>query len=85
LWPPYSDLRCVLRVGPNNTTWFANGNWGGSTYFHIGTRSVNGYGAGDICGHGFVPICNTFAWGSLKLNPVAGGFEVTGDWSEKWR
>ncbi|MDF2388920.1 hypothetical protein JMG10_46335, partial [Nostoc ellipsosporum NOK] len=69
-----SGLRCVLNVGLKNTTWFGNGNWGGSTYSHIGTRSFNGYGAGDICGAGFGPICNTFAWGSLKLNSVPGGF-----------
>ncbi|WP_313942643.1 MULTISPECIES: hypothetical protein [Calothrix] len=78
-------LRCVLRVGLKNTTWFGNGNWGGSTYSHIGTRSFNGYGAGDICGNGFGPICNTFGWGSLQLTPVGGGFKVTGAWSEKWQ
>lgn len=78
-------LRCVLRVGPANTTWFGNGNWGGTTYSHIGTTSFNGYGAGDICGNGFGPICNNFSWGSLKLTPVSGGFNVTGAWSEKWR
>lgn len=78
-------LRCVLRVGLKNTTWFGNGNWGGTTYSHIGTRSFNGYGAGDICANGFGPICNNFAWGSLKLTPVSGGFDVTGAWSEKWR
>lgn len=80
-----SGLRCVLRVGPNNTTWFGNGNWGGSTYSHIGTRSFNGYGASDVCGNGFGPICNTFGWGSLKFTAVPGGFNVTGAWSEKWR
>ncbi len=78
-------LRCVLRGGLKNTTWFGNGNWGGSTYSHVGTRSVNGYGAGDICGTNFGTICNTFSWGSLKLTPVPGGFDVTGAWSEKWR
>ncbi|AFY31526.1 hypothetical protein [Calothrix sp. PCC 7507] len=78
-------LRCVLRVGPQNTTWFGNGNWGGSTYSHIGTKSFNGYGAGDICATGLGPICNTFGYGSLKLTPVSGGFDVTGAWSEKWR
>jgi hypothetical protein len=78
-------LRCVLRVGTKNTTWFGNGNWGGSTYSHIGTRSSNGYGAGDICAVGLGPICNTFGYGSLKLTPVSGGFDVTGAWSEKWR
>ncbi|WP_071191074.1 hypothetical protein [Trichormus sp. NMC-1] len=78
-------LRCVLRVGPKNTTWFGNGNWGGTTYSHLGTRSLNGYGASDICAAGFGPICNTFNYGSLKLNPVNGGFNVTGAWSEKWR
>lgn len=81
-----SGLRCVLREGARNTTWFGNGNWGGSTYAHIGTRSFNGYGASDICGPGFGPICNTFGWGSLRLTPVAPrGFDVTGAWSEKWR
>ncbi|WP_414545603.1 hypothetical protein [Nostoc sp. CCY0012] len=80
-----SGLRCVLRAGMRNTTWFGNGNWGNSTYSHIGTRSFNGYGAGDICGTVFGPVCNTFGWGSLKLNPVTGGFNVTGAWSEKWR
>ncbi|WP_413173655.1 hypothetical protein [Anabaena azotica] len=78
-------LRCVLRIGPKNTTWFGNGNWGGTTYSHIGTRSSNGYGAGDICAAGFGPICNTFGYGSLNLTPVTGGFDVTGAWSEKWR
>jgi hypothetical protein len=78
-------LRCVLRVGPRNTTWFGNGNWGGTTYSHIGTKALNGYGAGDICANGLGPTCNTFGYGSLKLTPVPGGFDVTGAWSEKWR
>jgi hypothetical protein len=78
-------LRCVLRVGPKNTTWFGNGNWEGSTYSHLGTRSFNGHGAGDLCGNNFGAICNTFGWGSLKLTPVPGGINVTGAWSEKWR
>jgi hypothetical protein len=80
-----SGLRCVLRVGLKNTTWFGNGNWGDATYSHIGTRSSNGYGAGDICASGFGPVCNTFSYGSLKLQAVSGGFNVTGAWSEKWR
>lgn len=78
-------LRCVLRVGPKNTTWFGNGNWGGSTYSHLGTRAFNGYGAGDLCAAGFGTICNTFGYGSLKLTPVSGGFNATGAWNEKWR
>ncbi len=80
-----SGLRCVLRVGPRNTTWFGNGEWGGNTYSHLGTRSTKGYGAGDICDAPFGPICNTFGYGSLKFNSVPGGFNVTGAWSEKWR
>jgi hypothetical protein len=81
-----SGLRCVLREGRKNTTWFGNGNWGGSNYAHIGTRSSNGYGASDICATSIGSICNTFAWGSLLLTPVATrGFDVTGAWSEKWR
>lgn len=78
-------LRCVLRVGSRNTTWFGNGNWNGTTYSHLGTKGSNGYGAGDICANGFGPICNHFGYGSLKLTPVPGGFDVTGAWSEKWR
>jgi hypothetical protein len=78
-------LRCVLRVGPKNTTWFGNGNWEGSTYSHIGSSSFKGYGASDICDASFGLICNTFSFGSLKLTPVSGGFNVTGAWSEKWR
>lgn len=77
-------LRCVLRDGLKNTTWFGNGNWGGSTYSHLGTRSAKGYGAGDICGSNFGTFCNNFSWGSLKLTPVSGGFDVTGAWNEKW-
>ncbi len=80
-----SGLRCMLRVGRKNTTWFGNGNWGRSTYSHIGTRGVKGYGASDICKVPFGPVCNTFPYGSLKLNPALNGFNVTGAWSEKWR
>jgi hypothetical protein len=78
-------LRCVLRADIENTTWFGNGNWEGSTYSHIGTRADNRYGASDICDIPFGPICNIFAYGSLKLTPVSGGFDVTGAWREKWR
>ena len=78
-------LRCVLRVGRRNTTWFGNGNWKGNTYSHLGTRGVKGYGASDICAKPFGPICNNFSYGSLKLTPVAPkGFKVTGAWRERW-
>ena len=80
-----SGLRCVLRVGRKNTTWFGNGNWGGNTYSHIGTRGSRGYGASDICKSPFGPICNTFGYGSIKINLVPDGANVTGAWSEKWR
>ncbi|MEO1428686.1 MAG: hypothetical protein AAFV71_06375 [Cyanobacteria bacterium J06633_8] len=80
-----SGLRCVLRVGRKNTTWFGNGNWERKTYSHIGTRGSKGYGASDICDTPFGPVCNKFAFGSLKLTPVGSGFNVTGAWSEKWR
>ncbi|MBE9211482.1 hypothetical protein IQ247_01905 [Plectonema cf. radiosum LEGE 06105] len=80
-----SGLRCVLRVGSRNMTWFGNGNWEGNTYSHLGTRGNTGHGASDICNSAFGPICNTFAYGSVKLTPVTGGFNVTGAWSEKWR
>jgi hypothetical protein len=81
-------IRCVLKVGQKNTTWFGNGWWikAHNTYSHVGTRAFNGYGAGDICDKPFGPVCNNFGWGSLKLTDVApNGFDVTGAWSEKWR
>lgn len=78
-------LRCVLRVGVRNTTWFGNGDWEGTNYSHLGTRSQGGYGAADICAAPFGPTCNHFLAGSLKLTTVSGGFNVTGAWSEKWR
>ncbi len=60
------DIRCVkVSEGRPSTkipklAWYDEGNWEGSTYSHIGTRSFNGYGAGDIYRNGFVPICNNF-------------------------
>jgi hypothetical protein len=86
-------LRCVLKVGPAKTyapkryftTWFGNGQWEGSQYSHLGTRSTAGVGASDICGTTFGPICNNFAYGTLKVKPVPGGYNVTGAWRETWR
>ncbi|MEM7554718.1 MAG: hypothetical protein AAF378_11545 [Cyanobacteria bacterium P01_A01_bin.84] len=80
-------LRCVLKVGRKNTTWFGNGYWvsGKNTYSHLGTRGARGYGAGDICGTSFGPTCNNFPYGSLKLNLIPGGFKVTGAWRELWK
>ena len=79
-------LRCMLREGRRNTTWFGKGNWNGNVYSHLGTQSFNGYGAGDVCGSTFGPVCNTFGWGSLHFSTVAPrGFNVTGAWNEKWR
>jgi hypothetical protein len=86
-------MRCVLRVGPAGTaapkryftTWFGNGQWTGSKYSHLGTRSTAGVGASDICGSTFGPICNNFPYGSLKVKPVPGGYDVTGAWREMWR
>jgi hypothetical protein len=78
-------LRCVLKVGLPDTTWFGNGNWGSSTYSHLGSKSVNGYGAGDICAAPFGPICNNFAYGSLRFSRVSTDeVRVTGAWNEKW-
>ncbi len=87
-------LRCVLRVGPAGTyarrryftTWFGNGQWEGNRYSHLGTRSTKGRaGASDICGTRFGPVCNKFAYGSLKIKPAVGGYNVIGAWREKWR
>ncbi len=86
-------LRCVLKVGPAKTyapkryftTWFGNGQWESAKYSHLGTRSTAGVGASDICGTTFGPICNNFAYGSLKVKPVPGGYDVQGAWRETWR
>jgi hypothetical protein len=88
-----NGLRCVLKVGPVGTyapkryftTWFGNGQWEGSMYSHVGTRSTAGVGASDICGTTFGPVCNNFPYGSLKVTPVLGGFNVTNAWREMWR
>ncbi|MDB9435228.1 hypothetical protein [Microcystis aeruginosa] len=83
-------LRCMLKEGPANTTWFGNGDWDGNTYSHLGTIGKNGYGAGDICPpervHAtiFGTICNNFDYGSLTFTPTRSGFNVNGAWSEKW-
>ncbi|WP_246275813.1 WD40 repeat domain-containing protein, partial [Brasilonema bromeliae] len=76
-------LRCILRVGAKNTTWFGNGKWEDTIYTHLGTLSSKGYGADDIC-YTRDQFCNTFEYGLLKLTHNSGDFEVTGSWSEKW-
>lgn len=86
-------LRCVLKAGPKGTyapkryftTWFGNGQWGQSTYSHLGTRLQKGAGASDICGSVFGPVCNHFNYSSLKIKPVGNGFDVGGAWREMWR
>jgi hypothetical protein len=78
-------LRCVLKVGLPDTTWFGNGNWGGSTYSHLGSKSHNGYGASDLCAAPFGPICNNFGYGSLRLSRISPDeVHVRGAWNEKW-
>jgi hypothetical protein len=93
-------LRCALQAEHNPpelqeprlplvkgvTTWFGNGYWtkASNTYSHLGTFSHNGYGASDICDRRFGTICNNFGWGSLKFNPYADGYKVTGAWRERW-
>ncbi len=74
-------LRCMLKVGTRNTTWFGNGNWEGATYSHLGTKGHNGYGASDICDAPFGPNCFTYGYGSIKFSRSG---QVTGAWSEKW-
>lgn len=82
--PALREPRLPLVKGV--TTWFGNGYWSArsNTYSHLGTFSANGYGASDICDRPFGPVCNTFGWGSLQLRAVAGGYEVTGAWRERW-
>ena len=75
-------LRCILRVGSPNTTWFGNGKWENTEYTHLGTLSFKGYGADDFC---YTLFCNTFEYGLLKLTLNSRDFNVTGAWSEKWQ
>ncbi|MEM7552943.1 MAG: hypothetical protein AAF378_02395 [Cyanobacteria bacterium P01_A01_bin.84] len=82
-------LRCFLKVGPtysNTTTWFGNGYWNSknNTYSHLGTRSTEGVGAGDICGSSFGSYCNNVPYGSLQLTPARFGLIVKGAWKELW-
>lgn len=78
-----SGLRCMLKVGPKNSAWFGNGNWGGSQYVHLGIRTNVGYGANDFCAPG--QICNTFAPGVLHFvnSDVLHG-TIVPEWNEVW-
>ncbi|MEB3294629.1 MAG: hypothetical protein VKJ24_15845 [Synechococcales bacterium] len=82
-------VRCMLRVGAENTTWFGNGRWNGKSYSHLGTRSQQGYGASDLCQPGFGTICNHFDYGSLLWQEVVRSrrlqdAQVRGAWQEDW-
>jgi hypothetical protein len=82
-------LRCMLRVGAENMTWFGNGQWNGNFYSHLGTRSQQGYGASDVCNPAFGSICNTFGDGSLHWQVVVRSrwqqdAQVRGAWREDW-
>jgi hypothetical protein len=81
-------IRCRLIA---TGVWYGEGNWGGTTYAHIGSL-WDGYGnagAFDICEPSRFGFCNAFDWGSIVLDgtpggPGSGGFRVTGAWQEEW-
>jgi hypothetical protein len=87
-----SGLRCVLRT-ERPTAWFGNGDWGGTTYSHLGIlfdiyfagEFHLGGDASDLCGPLFGEFCNAFALDSLLFSQVSPrGFNVTGAWHENW-
>jgi hypothetical protein len=79
-------LRCKLKVGTTNNTWFGSGNWNGKTYSHLGMRSTYGRGASDICHPIIGQFCGNYSFGSLKFQYVfPRGINVTGAWNEQWR
>jgi hypothetical protein len=91
-----AGLRCMLKIGRAATTWFGNGWWSSfsNQYSHLGTKGITqytfssyltGYGASDLCGFNFGPVCSNFAYGSLKFSSrLPRGYFVTGSWRETW-
>ena len=84
---PGSGLRCFLGNTGNRTTWYGNGEWGGTRYTHIGTLGVSGHGeARDLCGPAFGAFCGMTPPQSLHFSTATPRrFGVTGAWNEQWR
>lgn len=82
--PTNSGLRCVMKAGPRNTTWYGVGSWEGKSYAHLATGSSKGYGSSDFC-RPSDSFCADFAYGKIKRHissktklPVIDG------WNEVW-
>ena len=79
-----SGIRCVMRSGAPNTTWFGMGEWGGKRYMHLVTGSTKGYGSSDFCQRP-EDYCGATGYGDIRLrltsrwqHPVVDG------WNEIW-
>lgn len=83
-------IRCVL---PNESTkdktitWFGTGQWENKPYYHLGIYLPEEKGRSvDICNLLKDSFCYAVEPGFLKLESKGVvGFDVTGDWIEKWR
>jgi hypothetical protein len=84
---PGSGLRCLF----DGALWFGNGEWGGTTYSHVGLVNLGSDGRGtgnaaDLCGPAFGAYCGLTPPDSLNFARVSPrGYDVTGAWGEAWR
>lgn len=82
--PSHSGLRCVMKAGPRNTTWYGTGKWNDKSYSHVATGSSKGYGASDFCGanEGY---CASFAYGTIKrIISTKTKLPTISGWNETW-
>jgi hypothetical protein len=77
-------IRCVMRTGAPNTTWFGIGNWHGKQYAHLVTGSSKGYGSSDFCTSP-EDYCGSASYGSIRrrISPTWKRPIVDG-WNEIW-
>jgi hypothetical protein len=72
-----SGLRCAFSGGQTLIAWYGSGEWGGTTYAHLGIpssvslrRGTTGTGgASDLCDP-FGQFCNEFPQGSVHFKPL---------------
>lgn len=82
--PLNSGIRCVMKAGPANTTWYGAGSWNGGAYSHLATGSSKGYGASDFC-KSSESACGKFEYGKIKrhLSPKL-KLPIVNGWNEVW-
>lgn len=86
--PNGAGVRCVLKDESWLTVWYGEGNWGSTSYRHLGTADMgpkgNKWGAVDLCLPG--QFCGKAPWGTLTISkPAADTIQVKGGWDESWR